>query len=97
MSDLLTLPDESQARALVLLADTPSGMPEGLLLAHGVTIDDMVALVQAGYATAHAERIRASDKVIVVATVRITDKGREAIRVGAAPCQRPLDGISGAK
>ena len=72
-------------RALTLLAASPRGMPEGMLLAHGVTIEDMVALVQAGYATVRAlERTRAGDKVIEVAVVMITDKGREAIGAGVA-------------
>jgi len=65
--------------ALRLLAANPQGLAEGLLAAHGVTIEDMVALVQAGLATAMGERVRAGDRVIEVAIVKITDAGRKAI------------------
>jgi hypothetical protein len=39
----------------------------------------MVELVKAGLATARGERVRAGDRVIEVATLRITDAGRAAI------------------
>jgi len=65
--------------ALTLLAANPRGMPEGILHAHGISIDDMVAVVQAGLATARGERVRAGGQVIEVATVQITDAGRKAL------------------
>jgi len=70
---------DSEARALALLAANPQGMSEGILVAHGISIDDMVGLVQAGLATATGERVRCGDRVIEVALVKITDAGREAI------------------
>jgi len=51
-------PTPDQHRALVLLAANPRGLPEGFLLAHVVTIDDMIALVQAGLAAARGERVK---------------------------------------
>jgi hypothetical protein len=55
-------------------------MSEGLLLAHDVSIEVMVELVNAGYATARGERTRAGEKVIEVATVTITKAGRRELR-----------------
>jgi len=69
---------------MTLLAANPRGVAEGMLLAHGVTIEDMVALVHAGYATATGERTRAGDKVIEVAVVKITDAGRKALGTAVA-------------
>jgi hypothetical protein len=72
-------------RALALLAANPRGMPEGLLAAHGISIETMVALVGAGHATAHSERARASDREIEVAIVKIRDAGREVLGANALP------------
>jgi hypothetical protein len=50
---------QSQARStprLELLAASRDGCTEAMMLAHGFTIDDMVAPVRAGLATATAER-----------------------------------------
>ena len=46
------------------------------MLADGFTIEQMVELVRAGLATAHAERVVAGGKRLEVATLRITDAGR---------------------
>jgi hypothetical protein len=43
------------------------------MLAHGLTVDDMVELVRAGLATATAERVVAALRKIEVARVRITE------------------------
>jgi len=56
-------------------------MSEGILSAHGISIDDMVELVRAGHVTARGERIRVGDRVIEVAIVTITAPGvRQSVR-----------------
>jgi hypothetical protein len=72
-----TSPD--QRRALRLLAwSGHDGMAEALLVARGVTVETMGALVKAGLATAHVERL--AWPAITVTWVRVTEAGREAIR-----------------
>jgi hypothetical protein len=56
------------------------GCTEAIMLAHGFSIDMMVKLVNAGLATATAERMVAGGKTIEVARVRITEAGRRALR-----------------
>jgi hypothetical protein len=66
-----------QRRALVLLAGNPDGMTEGLLAAHGISIEVLVELVRKGLATAQVERLgrpRIKRRVL-----KITDAGRETI------------------
>jgi hypothetical protein len=79
MNDVLSTLSPEQVRALGLLARSPGGCPEGVLAAHGISIDDMVALVRSGLATARGERVRAGDQVTEVATLTITPEGRKAI------------------
>jgi hypothetical protein len=50
-----TRPD--RRRALELLASCCDGSTEALMLAHGVTVPQMVELVRAGLATATPERV----------------------------------------
>jgi hypothetical protein len=66
-------------RALELLAASPDGCSEAILRAHGFRISDIVLLVHAGLATATAARVIAGSRKIEVATVRITDAGRQAL------------------
>jgi hypothetical protein len=47
--------------------------------AHGFTVEQMVALVRDGLATATPERVVAGGRTMEVATVRITDAGRRAL------------------
>jgi hypothetical protein len=49
------------------------GCTESLMVAHGLTIEQMVELVRAGFATATAERVVAGSRSMEVARVRITD------------------------
>jgi hypothetical protein len=49
------------------------------MLAHGVTVEQMVALVRAGLATATADRVVMGPDSIEVARVRITAAGRKAL------------------
>jgi hypothetical protein len=46
------------------------------MLAHGFSIEQMVELVNAGLATATAERVVAGGRSMEVARVRITEAGR---------------------
>jgi hypothetical protein len=50
-------PKPDRRRALELLAASRDGCTEAMMLAHGFTIDMMVGLVNAGLATARAERV----------------------------------------
>jgi hypothetical protein len=57
-----TLPDRrarnaDRRRALELLAASREGCTEAIMLAHGLTIPQMVELVRAGLATATTERV----------------------------------------
>jgi hypothetical protein len=45
-------PKPDRRRALELLASCRDGCTEALMLSHGFTVEDMVALVRAGLATA---------------------------------------------
>jgi len=66
-----------RVRALELLAGWGA---EGLMLAHGLTIPDMIELVRSGHATATAERAVAGRSKFEVARVRITDARRRALK-----------------
>jgi hypothetical protein len=66
-------------RALALLASCPDGCPEGLMVAHDFTVEQMVELVGDGLATVTAERVRAGRETLEIARVRITDAGRRAL------------------
>jgi hypothetical protein len=48
-------------------------------LAHGFTIEQLVALVRSGLATATPQRVRAGRERMEVATLQITDEGRQAL------------------
>jgi hypothetical protein len=72
------LPKPDRRRALELLAASPDGCTEAILRAHGFSTAQMVALVRAGLATAHSQRVVAGDKSIEVARVPMTAEGRRA-------------------
>jgi tryptophan synthase beta subunit len=72
-------PKPDRRRALELLASCRGGCSEAIMLAHGFSIDMMVELVNAGLATATAERVVAGGKKLEVARVRITEAGRRAL------------------
>jgi hypothetical protein len=69
MARRASLRQHERQRALALLASCPDGCPEVLMVAHGFTIPDMVALVEAGLATASAERVVAGKRTLEVARV----------------------------
>jgi hypothetical protein len=72
-------PKPDRRRALELLASCRDGCTEAIMIAHGFTVAQMVELVNAGLATATAERVVAGRERIEVATLRITDAGRRAL------------------
>jgi hypothetical protein len=49
------------------------------LFAYGITVEMLVGLIDAGLATATAERVAAGNKTIEVARLRITEAGRRAL------------------
>jgi putative heme iron utilization protein len=66
-------------RALGLIDEAPDGVTEQVLLAHDVTIKQIVALIDEGLATARADRVRAGGREIEMTRVRITEAGRRAL------------------
>ena len=68
-----------QRRALQLLASSPYGATEALMLARGFTRRTLAGLVRAELATARHEIVKAGDKTIDVVRVRITAAGRWAV------------------
>jgi hypothetical protein len=48
------------------------------MLANGIDLDSMVQIILEGLATATPQRTRAGREVLEVATLRITDAGRQA-------------------
>jgi hypothetical protein len=82
------VPKPDRHRALELLAASPDGCTEAIMLAHGFTVELMVELINAGFATAKAERMVAGRKSIEVARMRITEAGRSVLSA------RPLGGLS---
>jgi hypothetical protein len=69
-------PKPDRRRALELLASCRDDCMEAIMLAHGITVEMLVGLIEAGLASASAERVRAGNKAIEVARVRITEAGR---------------------
>jgi hypothetical protein len=72
-------PQPDRRRALALLAGSPDGAPEAVLLAHGFKLDLLVDLVRDGLATATADRMRAGKREMEITRVRITEEGRRAL------------------
>jgi hypothetical protein len=72
-------PKPDRRRALKLLASCRDDCTEAITLAHGFSIEMMVELVQAGLATATAERVVAGRRTVEVARVRITEAGRKLL------------------
>jgi hypothetical protein len=68
-----------ERRLLELLVESPDGCTEALLRVHGFKLDEMVDVVNAGLATAIAERMLAGGKGVEVTRMRITHAGRVAL------------------
>ena len=99
--------NRDQRRALRLLAGSPLGVTEAIMLAHGFTNEMLTVLVRDGLATATPETVHAGKRPIEV--VRVTDhRCRTAgtgrmMAVGPASCARTpsmriseAGGVSGA-
>src|SRR5262245_60680064 len=72
-------PRPDRRRPLELLASSPDGCSEAIMLARGFTAEQMVELVHAGLATTNAERVAMGGRTNEVAKVRITDAGRSTL------------------
>jgi hypothetical protein len=72
-------PKPDRRRALELLASSPDGCSEAIMLARGFTVEQMVELVRAGLATTNGERVAIGARTIEIARVRITEAGRSTI------------------
>ncbi len=69
-----------QRRALELLAGSPHGATEELLIhGHGLSRRLLAGLVQAGLATVERRVIMAGDTLVEVGKVKITAAGRRAL------------------
>jgi hypothetical protein len=78
-------------RALELLANSPSGATQELLVVvHGIGRDTIAGLVRAGLATARIETVNAGSKPIKVRRYRITNAGRLALEGRPAPLIHPV-------
>jgi hypothetical protein len=74
------LPKTTRLRALELLADCdPEGCSGALLLANGVTIEQLDELVRARLVSATPHQVRAGRDRMAVATLRITEAGRRSL------------------
>ena len=68
-----------QRRALRLLAGSPLGCTEAILLAHGLEAELLALLVRDGLATTQPGTMRAGRRQIEVVWVMITDAGQRAL------------------
>jgi hypothetical protein len=68
-----------QHRGLRLLAGSPHGCTEAIMLAHGFTAELLVDLVRDGLATAAPGIVYAGNRPIEVTRLTITDAGRRAL------------------
>jgi hypothetical protein len=68
-----------QDRALSLLAGSPFGCTEAIMLAHGFTVEMLGRLVLGGLATATPGAMQAGGRPVKVTWLRITDLGRQAL------------------
>ena len=80
--------EPDRRRALELLASSPDGCTEALMVANGFTIELLLELLRTGLATAHAERIIVDGKMTEVARMGITDEGRRLLGGDAATIRR---------
>ena len=55
------------------------------MIAHGFTVPQMAELVRTGLATAHTRRAIAGRRRIEIASMKITEAGRQALAGSAKP------------
>ena len=72
-------PKPDRRRALELLAASPDGCTEALMLAHGFTVELLVDLCIAELAIATPERMVAGGRAVEVVRMKITEAGRRAL------------------
>jgi hypothetical protein len=60
-------PKPDRRRALELLASCRDGCTEAVMLADGISVEQMVELVRAGLATVESRRVVATDRMLEVA------------------------------
>jgi DNA-binding PadR family transcriptional regulator len=70
-------PDEREA--LRMLADSPNGCTESIILAHGFAIGMLRDLVRNGLATSEPRTVRSGQRLIEVKWMTITDAGRREL------------------
>ena len=75
-------PKPERRRALELLAASPDGCSEAIMLAHGFPVPLLVDLCIAGLAIATPERMVAGGRPVEVVRMKITEAGRQAINSG---------------
>jgi hypothetical protein len=68
-----------QRDALRMLAGSPLGSTEAIMMAHGFAIGTMQELVRIGFATAERRTVRAGHRRIEVTWLAVTDAGRRAL------------------
>jgi hypothetical protein len=68
-----------QRRALQLLASSPFGATEAIMLTHGFKRQMIASLSRAELATSWGRTVKVDHNAIAVGRVKITDAGREAL------------------
>src|SRR6516164_9969465 len=68
-----------EREALRMLAGSPNGSTESIMLTHGFAIGTLHGLVLNGLATAERRTMRAERRLIKVTWMTITDAGRQAL------------------
>jgi hypothetical protein len=68
-----------QSEALRMLAGSPGGCTESILLAHGFAIGTLHDLVDSGLATSERRTVCTGQRMIEVTWLAITDAGRAAL------------------
>ena len=72
-------PKQQLRRALELLEASIDGCTEAIMLAHGLSVEQMVELVRGGLASVAAQRVVTGQHVMEIARVRVTEAGRRAL------------------
>jgi hypothetical protein len=73
------VPRPDRCRALELLAASPDGCTEAVLLAHGFTVELLVDLCIAELAIAIPERMVAGGRTVELVRMKITEAARRAL------------------
>jgi hypothetical protein len=70
---------DEEIRALRLLARSPNGCTEPVILAHGFALDHIANLVFGGFAKREVRNMTSNGRQEKVVRMQITDAGRKAI------------------